>query len=505
MAATGGALYFLGHVGWGMWPCLLPSLALLWCALERAPARGPGTAFLLGLLFGLVAYIGGFNTLWPLVDTFFDGRPWLGLSLWVAYGFWFAGAFAVYASLTTMLRRRGWPVAVAGTASLVAVEWLHPQIFPVYAGAALIRAPLWASQTADLGGPLLLTMLVAGANVVVFETWAWRQGQRSRPIAAWLVGLLGLGSVLVYGNVRVAMIDAANAKAPGLDVGIVQANLDPRDAPKLGVEAHRRHLALTRELLAAQPLDLIVWPESAHGRGLRRPLPVSGRPVAAEIEVPILFGGRSVVQEGGRRVTYNSAFLIERDGTIRNAYDKNLLIPLAEQVPIPGLAPYLPHAGTYRASRETRALNLDTWRIATPICYEAIRPVFVRRMVADTNPHLLVTLANDAYFGNSRMPWMHLAMARLRAIEHRRYLVRATNSGVSAIIDPAGRVRAETPLLAPATLSARVGLRDGATLYGRIGEWPGWLCAAVVALALLIPYRPRQKRRESSRRPDCGG
>ncbi len=484
-------LYFLGHVGWGVWPCLLLSLALLWWALDRAPARRPGASFLLGLLFGGVAYIGGFQPLWPLVNTFLDGHRGLGLSLWLVYGLWFALGFAVYATLVSLLRRRGWPIAAAGIAPLVAVEWLHPQIFPVYAGTALIRAPLWASQTADLGGPLLLTTLVAGANVVVFETWVWLQRERSRPIAPWLVGLLGLGSVVVYGYVRVATIDAAAADAPGLEVGIAQANLDPRDAPKLGVEAHQRHLAMTRELLAAGPLDLIVWPESAYGRGLRRPLPVSGRPVAAEIEVPILFGGNSVVQEGGRRVTYNSAFLIDRDGTIRNAYDKNLLIPLAEQVPIAVLAPYLPHAGSHRASRETPALNLDPWRIATPICYEAIRPVFVRRMVAETSPHLLVTLANDAYFGDSRAPRMHLAMTRLRAIEHRRYLVRATNSGVSAIIDSAGRVRAETPLSAPATLSARVRLHEGATVYGRIGEWPGWLCAVVVALALLVPSRPR--------------
>src|SRR5262249_13691824 len=154
------------------------------------------------------------------------------------------------------------------------------------------------------------------------------------------------------------------------------------------------------------------------------------------------------------------------DGVIRSAYEKNLLIPFTEYVPLAALAPSLaerlPNVSHFSAAADVPALALGEWRIATPICYEAVRPAFVRRMMREGNPHLIVTLANDAWFGDSQGPWLHLAMARLRAVEHRRFLVRATNSGVSAVIDPTGREIARTGLLTRENLRARVALLDGA-------------------------------------------
>jgi apolipoprotein N-acyltransferase len=251
---------------------------------------------------------------------------------------------------------------------------------------------------------------------------------------------------------------------------------------------HERHLAQTRELLAAGPLDLVVWPETAYIRGIRRPLPVAGKPIAAELTVPILFGGSSVREVDGRKVTANSAFLVGADGMVRDVYDKNLLIPLAETVPLgalfPPLARALPHTQSFAASTETPALRLGPWRLAVPICYEVVRPDFVRRMAAAANPHVLVTIANDAWFGDSQEPWIHLALARLRAVEHRRYLVRATNSGVSAVVDPTGRLIAQTGLLTRENLRAVVHPLEGRTVYARVGDWPGVLALALAALGL---------------------
>jgi apolipoprotein N-acyltransferase len=256
-----------------------------------------------------------------------------------------------------------------------------------------------------------------------------------------------------------------------LRLGIVQANLGVETKRSDPEQVHRRYLEQTRELLASGELDLVVWPETVVSRGLQRPLPVSGRFVRDDLRVPILFGAASIGAEGGRRVTWNSALLVGRDGTIRSAYDKNLLIPFAEYVPLEGLFPDLaerfPAARQFAAAREVPALALGEWRIATPICYEAVRPEFVRRMVIEARPHLIVSLANDAWFGDSQEPWLHDAVARLRAVEHRRYLVRATNSGVSSVVDPMGRVVAQTRLLARENLRAEVRLLSGATLYGR--------------------------------------
>jgi apolipoprotein N-acyltransferase len=489
-AAAGGALYFLGYLGWGIWPCLLVFLVPLWAALERGGRRA---ALAAGLVFGLAAYAGGFLWLWCLVGPFLDGNRTLGGALWLAYGAWFALGFGVYAALCSALRGRGWPLGVAGIAPLVAVEWLQPQIFPLYAGNALVSAPILA-QSADLGGPLLLTALVAVPNLAAFETWRWWRGRRSRPLAVWTVAAAVTLAVAGYGRVRMTAVDAAVRAAPALRVGVVQANLGILEKSVQSLVTHARHLELTRALLADGDLDLVVWPETAYVRGVRGPLPVSGRPIVEDISVPLLFGAGSVREEDGRRRKSNSAFLVGADGMIRDGYDKNLLIPFAEHVPLAGVLPidWFPHVEEFAAARDTPALRLGAWRIATPICYEAIRPEFVRRMMRASEPHLIVTLANDAWFGDSHEPWLHLALARLRAIEHRRFVVRSTNSGVSAVVDPVGRVVAQTGVLTRENLRATVHPLEGETVYGRLGDWPGWLAVALVALGLVVSPAPRR-------------
>lgn len=486
-AVAGGVLYFLGYVGFGLWPLLLVFLVPLWRALEAARVRGRPAPALVGLVFGSTAFAGGFLWLWQLVAVFLGGNRVLGVALWLAYGLWFALGFALYAALFARLRARGASLALAGVAPLLVVEWLQPQIFTVNAGAGLILVPILA-QGADLGGPLLLSALVAALNVVAYATWAWLRAERRAPRAAWAGGVALLLAAWAYGGVRTVALTERSYRAPTLTVGIVQANLGVLEKRTQGIVAHDRHLAQTRELLAGGPVDLVVWPETTYVRGIRRPLPVSGRLVVQDLGVPLLFGGTSVQEEGGRRVKWNSAFLVDASGTIADAYDKNLLIPLAEYVPLgallPGAGELLPQVQDFAPSSETPALRLGAHRIATPICYEAIRPDFVRRMVRASDPDLLVTLANDAWFGDSQEPRMHLALARLRAIEHRRWLVRATNSGISALVDPTGAIVAETGVLTRASLRGTVHTLDGATLYTTLGDWPGWLALVAVALGL---------------------
>lgn len=500
-AAAGGVLYCLGYVGYGVWPCLFVFLTPLWWALEAPGARRRAvTAAAVGVVFGLTAYAGGFFWLWYLVDAFLDGDRVGGACFWLLYGIWFALGFGAYAVTVRALRRRGWPLAVAAIPPLVVLEWRQLQVFPLYAGGGLISVPLLA-QSADLGGPLLLTALLGITNVAVFETFAWWRGRRPRPLATWTVALAVALCVLVYGARRITTIEAATRDAPTLEVGLVQANLNPAEKNAYSLLTHTRHLEQTRALLAAGNLDLVIWPETAYVRGLRRPLPVSGRPVRAELAVPLLFGANSVVEKDGHLLKSNSAFLVDADGSIHDGYDKNLLIPFAEYLPLAELLPWtrawFPHVEQFGAADEVPVLHLGPWRIATPICYEAIHPEFVRRMASAVHPHLLVTLANDAWFGDSQEPWIHLALARLRAIEHRRFLIRATNSGVSAIVDPAGRIVARTGLLTQETLRGVVSPLEGETVYARVGDWPGWLAAAVVVTGLAFGRRRDRNARSA--------
>lgn len=490
LAAVGGALHFLGFIGFGVWPLALVCLVPLWQALEvsRADIR---LSLFLGFTFGWVAYAGGYAWLWRIVDVFLNGNRFLGGLLWLGDSCWFALRYALYAALYAFVRRRGWPIALAGVAPLVVSEWLYPVLFPVHFGHALAEQDTLI-QISDIGGPLLLSAFTVFLNVVVFETWRWWRGVRPTPL--WTGTTAGLVIVVtcIYGRMCIVSVDRAIADAPALRVGIVQGNLGVGEKGNQAEEDHRRYLQQTRELLAGGDLDLIVWPETVYTRGLRRPLPVSGQTIREDMQVPLLFGASSVRTETGKRVKYNSALLIGADGVIRDVYDKNLLIPFTEYVPFAALAPELAerfaNASHFAAATDTPPLRLGPWRISTPICYEAVRPSFVRCMVREAQPQLIVMLANDAWFGDSQEPWIHLAMAKLRAVEHRRYIVRATNSGVSAVIDPAGRAIARTRLLTRENLRATVRMLDGTTLYTRAGDWVGWAAGALLLIALVTSY-----------------
>ncbi len=501
LAATGGVLAFLGFVGFGIWPLALLCLAALWEALEEDAAGDSWKAARLGFTFGIAAYAGGFYWIWRLVDVFLGGNVLLGALLWAADASWFALRFALYAAGYALVRRRGGPLIAAALLPLLVTEWLYPALFPVYLGHALSGELVM--QISALGGPLLLSALLVLLNLALFATWRWIAARAPRPDRAWAAAALGTALACTYGAVHLHHLENAVAAAPALRVGIVQGNLGVFEKGRNAALDHRKYLQQTRELLAQEKPDLVVWPETVYTRGLLRPLPLSARYVVGDLAVPILFGAASVRGDSGQRLKYNSALLAGADGVIRDVYDKNLLIPFTEYVPLAKwlepLAPSLAKSSEFTAATDTPALSLGRWRISTPICYEAVRPAFVRRMLREARPQLIVTLANDSWFGDSQEPWLHLAMARARAVEHARYLVRSTNSGISAVVDPSGRLIARSGLLRRENLIATVHMLDEETLYTRWGDWPGWLSLA--ALIAVVGLGPRPSRPPSPTGP----
>jgi apolipoprotein N-acyltransferase len=251
-----------------------------------------------------------------------------------------------------------------------------------------------------------------------------------------------------------------------------------------------------------------VWPESSvafwldDARNLRRSL-------LRGLSTPVLFGGirHGERNERGMRREHNTAFLTDRDGTVVGTYDKTYLLAFGEYLPFGETFPVLydisEHSGRFSPGNHVHPLELplgahpergerpEVVRIATLICYEDIVSSFVRRAVSEGDPHVLINMTVDTWFGDTHEPYVHLSLAAFRAIEHRRFLVRATNSGISAIVDALGRTTEQTPVFVATSFAGEVRLLSGHhTLFELLGHWPGGLAILLSAFVVLRRKRP---------------
>ncbi len=498
--SASGALHFLGFAGFGLWPLSFVALVPLFVVLERETAAGASArrVFLLGGLHGFVAYAGGYYWLETMLETF-SGYGALASGLFASV-FWVyqGGQIALLALAYRALRRRGAPALAATLPPFVLLEWAYPQLFPSYMANSLHALPLFL-QVVDLGGPLLLSAVIGLVNAALFELVRARRAEGRwalRPLA--LAGAAVLAT-LGYGAFRIHQVDEAVAAAPKLDVGIVQVDMgifDKRGDPEEGL---RRHIEQSLRLEASTRPDLLIWPESAYTFFLPEGVRNVQRFVLGPLRTPVLFGGLSLRSVGGERRHYNTAFLADAEGDILGTYDKTYLLAFGEYLPFGELFPAIydlsPNTGHFTPGNHVRPLDFGVHRIGTLICYEDVLPEFTRRMVREGDPDLLVNITNDAWFGDTHEPWIHLALAKFRAVEHHRFLVRATNSGVSAVVDPVGRVVTHSGVFERASLSSEVAMLEGQSLYARLGPWPGYL--ALLACGLLA-YR---YRRTSTPRP----
>ncbi|MCA9581242.1 MAG: apolipoprotein N-acyltransferase [Myxococcales bacterium] len=459
--------------------------------------RGTGTlrrAALLGLVSGFVTHSGGYYWMIGMLEDF-SGFPLWGCVLIAALVFFYQGLqLSVVAMLWVVLRRWGWRAVWATPVALVVVEWIYPLLFHSYFGNAVYRWT-WFTQVADLGGPLLLSGYLALLHGAIYDALdAWRRG-RSFPKLSFGVALTVVAFVLGYGVFRIRQIDERVAGAPALRVGMVQANLglfEKRDNPWKGRDFHlEQSLEMERK---AKP-DLLIWPESAYTFAIPETKTNLRRILTGDLRTPVLFGGIARRYQSGDFRHFNTAYMVDGEGDVQATYDKVYLLPFGEYIPLgerfPQLYEVSPNTGRFVPGAHQTPLPFRGYRLATLICYEDIIPAFVREAVVAGDPHLLVNITNDAWFGDTSEPWQHLALAQLRAVEHRRFLVRATNSGVSAVIDPAGRILQTTEVFRRENLVADVKLLSGSTPYHVVGDWPG----PVSVMACLWAFLKRRRKK----------
>ena len=475
----GGAMQCLGFAGFSLWPFALVCWLPMFYVIDTESTMTPRRALALGWVHGFVAYAGGYYWLVEMLENFsgYDG----------VVNWFFASVFFAFQGCQQMLlywvfrrvRRRGYGVTMVAIPALLTLEHLFPMLFPAYLATGFHNVPV-AIQIADLGGPMLVSAVAMAFNGAVYEAARAFLGKRAYPRR--LLALVGVVvcSTLIYGAARIAWIDSRAAEADQLDVGMVQVNMGIFAKREEPFEGHRRHLEQSRQLEREHPeLDLLVWPESAFTFFLREGTTNVRHHVLSGLRTPTLFGGLARRTVDGQRKHYNTAYLADENGEIVGTYDKTYLLAFGEYMPFGEMFPILyewsPNSGHFTPGNHVRPLQLGGLRISTLVCYEDVLPRFTRSAVQEGNPHLLVNITNDAWFGDTQEPWIHLALAKFRAVEHHRALVRTTNSGVSAFVDPVGRVISTIDVGVRDEQVAQLPLLDGWTPYQSAGDWPGWL------------------------------
>jgi apolipoprotein N-acyltransferase len=269
----------------------------------------------------------------------------------------------------------------------------------------------------------------------------------------------------------------------------------------------REYQEMSRKLAATMALDLIVWPESVYIVHLTSPEKQLPPDLLGGLHTPTLFGAILRIDQNSSPRFYNSAVLANGIGQVLGTYDKMVLVPFGEFIPFGDIFPWLyswsPFSSRLWPGENDEPLLLGRHVLSVSMCYEDIFPVQIRMLMTGGRhrqiPEAMFNLTDDSWYGNTVEPMEHLVLASFRAIEHRRPLVRATNTGVSAIIDPVGRLNHRSAQWARETLVGRIPMMHGRTVYAILGDWIGWLCAILGLLGIGRAYQLAGRRLENKK------
>ena len=476
-------------------PYGLPELA--WPAFVPLLLAVRGLAWRPALRLGLVAGFGlGIGTFAFLIDTlmvFAELPLWATVPMLGLFAAWTAVPLGLWTALLALgTGRSPWLIAPA----FVGVWWSWPVLFPFTPLLGLAGRPLWI-QPAELGGAALIELIVLGFAAAIADAIATRDVRRAALACVLPLATAGLGAW------RIASLEAETTRT--IRVGLVQPNI-----PLLWDDKQARLTRLRGQSAAAQAAgaELIVWPENIYPWPLDRPFErdfSDADRVLAEHALPTIFGAGNIADLDD--YGYNSAFLMAADGQIQARYDKIVLVPLGERIPLvdPEWAKrnVVGMAHNFAGTAPTRFVVDPLVTLGPLICYEDVFAGLARAVAAqDGGVEAFVNLTNDTWFGATAEPARHLALAQFRSVEHRIPTLRSVNSGPSSLVDRAGRVTATTELrpaspdTAPEFLLVDVPLgrstASAPTLFAR----GGWLlvhaCQLVAAGLLALSLRRRR-------------
>ena len=425
----------------------------------------------------------------------------LALFLFSCYLGLYHGLFGLFISLLAGLGRDFRRPLVAAPFLWVAVELARTRItgYPWNLLGIAQVDNLALSRIAGSTGVYGISFEIALVNVAVAAAFLVPREKRS----ALLVAALAAAAVLQAGR----LVEAPPAKADHAAL-LVQQNIPVGvDWTSPTVQQTLNGLtALTENSTAKSAdvkIDLVVWPESpapflTNDAGFRQSVSAMARSTNAWTVVGAIGSSPAAGTNAQSNPLFNSAALISPQGDWTARYDKIHLVPFGEYLPFPSIFSFAggltKEVGEFQRGASRQALDAGDQRLGVFICYESIFPDEVRQF-SNNGAQIFVNISNDGWYGDSGAYAQHLNQTRMRAIENNRWLLSATDTGVTASIDPWGRVVAQIPRKERTTLLAPYALTSETTFYARHGDWFAYACAIISAGVLISRFASKYRQR----------
>ena len=500
LAVLSGVLQVLAfpipNLNWLCWIALAPLLVAILHArrMGRVPSSVASVrqGLILGYVSGVIVYLGSCYWIYHVMNSYGGLSAPIAAMILILFCLYLGLVHAAFGGLFALAAGRlklGPRALVLAPFLWVALELFRSRViaFPWdLMGTALVdNVPL--SRIATITGVYGLSFEILLVNAAFASVFVGRRERRPLVLAACilLVGILETGSFF-----------SAPAQPANGTARLVQPNLS-LDADwtaeffeKTLSELGTLSVPQTGELMPGDPLpDLVIWPESPapfyeNDQRFQKTL---GK-IAEDSRAYVIAGEVGVPRSTEDHSIYNSAVVVTPQGDTLGRYDKVHLVPFGEYVPFKDLFSFA-HKLTREVSdfapgEDRLTLPVHSYKLGIFICYESVFPNEVREFAAK-GAGVLVNISNDGWFGETGAPEQHLRMARMRAIENGRWVLRATNTGISASIDPFGRVVAQLPRNIRAALDVPYGVVTGTTFYTRHGDWFAWGCA-IIAIGVFI-------------------
>lgn len=502
LAVASGVLLFLSFpkydLGFLAWIALIP---LFW-ALKGAISIRQG--LLLGFITGMICHIGLIYWITYVIVNYGYLPIYLGIILMLLL----ACYLSLYTALFTVgiiLFRQKIDLYFAAPVLWICLEYCKSYLFAGFPWENLGYSQYWNHyliQFADVSGVFGLSFLIVLVNVTLFEVLAAKS--KKKFILAAVVSLIITG-VVIYGVSRSRQIDKILQNAAQIEVLLIQGNIDQSIKWNEGFQKETINIYEQLSLQNAPVKgSLVVWPETALPFNYQdaNQFQKQIRDISLGTKSWFIFGSTSYENSKDNTAYYNSAYLLSPTGEIKGKYDKVHLVPYGEYVPLRSVFPFITKLtagmGDFSAGTGYYPLMMNGKKIGILICYEGILP-FAARTYKNEGAELLVNITNDAWFGATSAPFQHFSMSVFRAVETRLYLVRAANTGISAIVSPKGEIVARTNIFEKAAIKGNVKYSNIQTIYAKYGDVLVIVCFGLVVfffVLILLKWRTKNAGRK---------